>query len=102
MPKGPLLPLGGPLMRSLATAAAGLLGLALVSPLYAQSNRVHRMEIYNGTTMSVKYFGDRVSPRDRSTLSELETAENEASFVANLADLKRQYVRDERTLEAQR
>src|SRR5262249_35416386 len=69
---------------------------------YAQSNRVHRMEIYNGTTMSVKYFGDRVSPRDRSTLSELETAENEASFVANLADLKRQYVRDERTLEAQR
>jgi hypothetical protein len=89
-------------MRSLTTVAAGLLGLALVTPLSAQSNRVHKMQIFNGTTTTVKYFGTGISPRDRSALSELETAENEAAFVANLTDLKRQYVRNEGNLEATR
>jgi hypothetical protein len=89
-------------MRIPFTLGAGLvLGLALAAPAAAQ-NRVHKMDIYNGGSHTVRYFGMGVSPSERSTLRELEVAENEASFVDDLMALKRQYVLDERGLEAQR
>jgi len=90
-------------MRSLLILGAGLLlGLALTTPVSAQSPRVHRMEIFNGTSMTVRYFGVGISPVDRSTLRDLEIAENETDLVQDLMALKRQYVRDEHVLEAQR
>jgi hypothetical protein len=90
-------------MRSLLTLGAGLLlGLALTTPLRAQSGQVHKMEIYNGGSITVRYFGVGVSPVDRSSLRELEIAENETGFVQDVMALKRQYVRDEHSLEAQR
>jgi hypothetical protein len=58
------------------------------------------MEIYNGPTREVRYYA--ASPGERSTLSDLERAENELGYVKNLEALKRQYVNSERILEPQR
>jgi hypothetical protein len=78
-----------------------LLGLALTTAVQAQAPRgVHRMEINNGSRLTVRYFGG--SPGEASSLRDLERAENESIYVASLQELKRQYVTDERNLAAQR
>ncbi len=63
---------------------------------------VHRMEINNGSAQTVRYFGVRLSPGESAALRDLERGENEVAYLRNLQDLKRQYVSDERQLEATR
>jgi hypothetical protein len=87
-----------------ACGIALLLGLALSLPAQAQTMRKgpHKMEIYNGGRLTVRYFAGSLSPGEASSLRELERATNEANYVANLQDLKHQYVSNAQLLEAQR
>jgi len=89
---------------TLGCAAGVVLGLVLTSAAHAQAPRagVHRMEINNGSTQTVRYFGVRLSPGESATLRDLERGENELAYLRNLQNLKRQYVSDERRLEATR
>jgi len=93
-----------PLLRG-----AGVVGgLLLAASLYAQStaqtsrSRVNRMEINNGLNRTVRYFGLGLSPGEDATLREMERAENEANYVMNLQELKKQYVVGERVEEVNR
>jgi hypothetical protein len=61
-----------------------------------------RLEIYNGTTRTVHYYSDSLSPGERETLNDLERAENEAAFVNSLLLLRQQYVTSELALEPRR
>lgn len=64
---------------------------------------VHRMEIVNGTAgISVHYFGKGLAPTEMAALRDLERAENEASFAANLASLRQLYLRNEMEMETVR
>src|SRR5262245_55154624 len=109
--------------RSLGRAAAVLLGAAVATaaigeqpadqavkpavlapdkgkttrPAADDTAGVHKMEIYEGPNRKVRYYGGG-SPGERTTLNELERAENEMDYVHNLMALKRQYVTSERTL----
>lgn len=89
---------------TLAGAAGVVLGLVLTSAAHAQAPRagVHRMEINNGATQTVRYFGVRLSPGESAALRDLERGENEVAYLHNLQNLKREYVSDERRLEAVR
>ena len=91
-------------LRTLGYGAGVLLGLFLTTAVQGQTSRpgVHRMEINNGSRVTVRYFSTRLSPGEASTVRDLERAENESFYVASLLELKRQYVSDERYLEAQR
>jgi hypothetical protein len=64
----------------------------------------HRMEIYDGPTRTVAYFPTKkdASPGERQMYRDLERAENEESYVANLQALRRQYLAGERMLETRR
>lgn len=64
--------------------------------------KVHRMEIYNGITQSVRYYGNGLTPGEASTLRDLERVENESIYARNLIALKQQYVSGERVLDAYR
>jgi hypothetical protein len=63
---------------------------------------VFRMEINNGATQTVRYYGTDLTPREATTLRELEQLENEISYARNLQALKTQYIAEERTLAIQR
>jgi len=91
-------------LRTLGYGAGVLLGLALTTAVQAQApgDGVHRMEIYNGPRLTVRYFSGRVSPGEASSLRDLERTENESNYVASLQGLKREYVTNERSLEDQR
>jgi hypothetical protein len=63
----------------------------------------HVMEIFDGPSRTVHYiFPANASPGERQMYRDLERAENEQSYVANLQALRRQYVTGERMLEARR
>jgi len=64
--------------------------------------QVHRMDIYNGALRTVHYFGRNTSSGDQATLSDLERAENQASAGDLLAQLQREYLVNERAMEARR
>jgi hypothetical protein len=89
-----------------AVLAVGL----LVSSAHAQrSSRpkpirgdVHRMEVNNGATQTVRYFSVGLSPGESTTVREMEQLENELLFARDVQSLKREYVADERTLETHR
>lgn len=84
------------------TAAALLLAaLALPSPADAQDRRpaVFRLEIVNGGSRTVRYFGDGLSPGDSALLRDLEGAENQLALARDLTALARQYAASERLLE---
>src|SRR3954449_5719114 len=93
-----------PLLRG----AGVVCGLLMAASLYAQApgqttrSRVNRMEINNGLDRTVRYFGQNLSPGEDSTLKEMERAENEAIYVQNLQELKKQYVIGERVEEVNR
>jgi len=104
-------------MRPLPLARHGVFGLAAaclllpamawaqppVKPAVSQTPPgVHAMEIYNGTMRTVHYFPSSTSPSEVAALRELEQAENEMALSDRLLDLRRQYVSDERLLEARR
>lgn len=76
--------------------------LGQVSSASGSGGSVHRMIIRNGSTQTVHYFSDGVSEREKAALRELERAENEASYVANLQALRQKYVQDELALQARR
>src|SRR5262249_41837415 len=61
-----------------------------------------RMESYDGTRYSVRYFSKYRSPGESSTVRELERLENESAYLRNLQSLKEQYVASERLLETHR
>src|SRR5262245_19490890 len=63
---------------------------------------VQQMEIFNGGTRTVRYFGRDLSPSESTMLRELERLENESGYVGDLQSLKRQYVASERLLETNR
>ncbi len=63
---------------------------------------VYQLEVYNGPTRTVRYFGRDLSPSELTMLRELERVENESSYVNDLQALKRQYAADERLLENHR
>jgi hypothetical protein len=90
----------------LALAALSLLGTGLAAPCQAQDararddrNGVFRMEILNGTTRTIHYFGDSLSPGEAATMREAAAIENERAYLDDLSALKRQYVLSERLLE---
>jgi len=63
---------------------------------------VTKMEILNGPSRTVRYFGTNLSPGESSTLRELEALENESAYARDLQDLKKQYVLSEQILEPNR
>jgi len=90
---------------------AVLIGLVALGGAIAQSptsrpntanGKVHRMEIINGLTQNVRYFGGTLTPDEAATVRELERLENEMAYVRNLTALKQQYVTSERVLEPHR
>jgi hypothetical protein len=62
----------------------------------------HRMEIYNGSTRTVRYFSPSASPSEQAMLRDLEQAENSLGLVNQLSALIQEYVVNERSLQAQR
>lgn len=60
---------------------------------------LHRMEILNGGTQAVRYFGEGLSPGESASVRELEGVENELLIARGLQALRQQYVSDERLLE---
>jgi hypothetical protein len=99
-------------LSNVGCGAGVLLGLALASGAHAQAdkavkpavgetgrNGIHRMEVFNGGRLTVRYFAGRVSPGESAALRDLERAENEANYVRDLQDLKSQYAYDESLLE---
>jgi hypothetical protein len=100
-------------MRTVLTKAAGslavLLGAALASAVGAEPVKppapppgVHRMVIVIGGRQTVHYISEGLSPGEDAALRDLERAENEAQYAADLQDLRRQYVADELALEPHR
>jgi hypothetical protein len=71
-------------------------------PAVTESEGVHRMEIFEGPNRTVRYFGSGVSSSERTTLNELERAENEMDYLNKLLTLRRLYVNNELTLQPQR
>lgn len=63
---------------------------------------VGQIEIYDGPRRTVRYIAPNLSPGERSSLRDLERAENEAAYSEDLLALKRQYVDSERILEPHR
>jgi hypothetical protein len=63
---------------------------------------VHRMEIYNGASRTVRYFGRNLSAGDLGSLRDLERLENELSYIEDLQALKTMYISNERVLEMHR
>jgi len=89
--------------KTLACATGVLLLLATAGQAQqARRGRVHRMEINNGATQTVRYFSTRVSPGEGAALRDLERTENELLYVRGLQELKQQYVNDELVRENQR
>lgn len=100
--------------RPLSLGASVLCCALLATPVFAQGVKpavavkggprpgVRQMEIYNGATRTVKYFGDNLSPSESSVVREMERLENESGYVGDLQALKRQYVASERLLELNR
>lgn len=75
----------------------------LAASAQAQTSRkVHRLEINNGVTQTVRYYGTGLTPAESSTLRDLERLENETYYARNLISLKKQYVNSENVLEPQR
>jgi hypothetical protein len=64
--------------------------------------RVHRIEIWNGPVRTVTYLSQGYSPGEESALRDLARAENEMAIADEIQGLRRQYLRNERTLEARR
>jgi len=90
-------------LRTLGCGAGVALGLLLVTAVHGQAPRgVHRMEVNNGASQTVRYFSMRLSPGESAALRDLERSENDLIYVRNLQALKQQYVADERMLETQR
>lgn len=82
--------------------AVPLLIAWLATPGHAQELRrgdAFRMDIQNGSMMTVRYFGTSLSPGERSVLREMEEIENRLSYSRGLTALKREYVLSERLLE---
>jgi hypothetical protein len=73
-----------------------------VKPAAPPNSGVHTMEIFDGPTRTVRLFPSSKSPGERQMYRDLERAENEASYAANLQALRLQYVTGERLLEARR
>jgi hypothetical protein len=88
----------------LSCGAGVLFCLVMTGTAQGQTRRpgVYRMEINNGGAQTVRYFSRGISPGESGALRDLERSENELAFVRNLQDLKRQYVSDERQVEATR
>jgi hypothetical protein len=102
--------IGRPLTRGASVLCCALLATTVdagdVKPA-ARGTRevrpgVQQMVIYNGATRTVRYIGQDLSPSEATMLRELERLENESAYVGDLQSLKRQYVADERLLEANR
>lgn len=85
-----------------------LLGVVATTIAYNQQASaadpsVYRMVFMEGGNRHVHYVASgNLSTSDSSTLSDLERAENELSYVNDLQQLKYQYVRDERNLQSRR
>jgi hypothetical protein len=80
-----------------------------VKPAVAQNQNnqqsepgVHRMEVFNGPRMNVRYYPINLSPSEASTLRDLELAENESIYMTDLMELKGQYAVGERLMEVRR
>lgn len=99
-------------MRTVLTRAAGiLLAGALASSVRAADVRpaaapagpeVHKMVILNGPTYTTHYFSVGLSTSDQAALRDLESAENNADYAADLQALRRQYVAQELVLAPHR
>src|SRR5262245_58986305 len=101
--------IGKPLTHGASVLCCALLATTVlaqgVKPAAARGGArpgVQQMEIYNGGTRTVRYFGRDLSPSEATMLRELERLENESGYVGDLQALKRQYVADERLLETNR
>ena len=98
-------------MRTVIRQSAWALGLLVVgSTAWAQPAEkpadrggIHRMVIYNGATRTVSYvYGPDVAPADVAAVRDLEWAENDVALADELQQLKLEYVRNERDMEAHR
>ena len=98
-------------MRTVIRQSAWTLGLLVAaSTAWAQpaeksaaDGGVHRMVIYNGPARAVYYvYGPEVAPADVAAIRDLERAENEVALADELQQLKLEYVRNERDMEAHR
>jgi len=61
---------------------------------------VHRMDVFNGSNHTIRYFGSNLTPGETSTLRDLERLENELEFSRNVIALKQEYVSGERAMDA--
>src|SRR5262249_4706457 len=64
----------------------------------AQQNResdLHRMEIYNGSVRTVRYFSPGASPGELATLRDMEQAESSLGVMNDLLALSKEYVTNE-------
>ena len=69
----------------------------------ADDGGVHRMVIYNGAARTVAYVtGPNVAPAEAAAVRDLERAENAVALADELAQLRLEYVRNERDMEAHR
>jgi hypothetical protein len=97
-------------MRTVIRQSACALGLLLAaSSAWAQpadkpeAGGIHRMVIYNGPARTVHYVsGPDVAPADAAAVRDLERAENDVALADELQQLKLEYVRNERDMEAHR
>jgi hypothetical protein len=89
-------------LGTLGCGAGVLLGLVMTATAQGQTRRadVHRMEINNGATQKVRYYSRGTSPGENAALRDLERSENELAYVRSLQDLRREYVSNERQVEA--
>jgi hypothetical protein len=97
-------------MRTVIRRSGWALGLLLAaSTAWAQpadkpaDGGVHRMVIYNGAARTVSYVtGPDVAPAEAAAVRDLERAENAVALADELAQLRLEYVRNERDMEAHR
>ncbi len=73
-----------------------------VKPASDQNSGLKRMEIWNGPTRTVHYFGQGYSPGEESALRDLARAENDLAVADDVQLLRRLYLRNERILEQRR
>jgi len=96
--------------RVLWCGAVALATVLSATPAWAQVRpasedrepQVHRMDIYSGGLRTVHYFGQNMSSGDQTTLADLERSENQASTGDLLGQLHREYLVNERAMEARR
>jgi hypothetical protein len=77
-------------------------GIRPAGPGEKDQGEIHRVEVIEGSRVTVQYVAPGLSPGERGQLAELEAAENETARLEDLANLGKQLVAGERAVEENR